>query len=155
VPEAVARAERDHRIKIVVGETIGMQLDLALALDSQVPTGIPLVLAWAGGRTAIAQEETQSLVDLWHQATGREIVAAGASESGEHLLAAAHELQDRTNQMPVIVTFTLFPGVLADQVQSAADSIGTRATTPLFQETALIQILADRLSILQTADQSV
>ena len=154
VPEAVARAERDHRIKIVVGETIGMQLDLALALDSQVPTGIPLVLAWAGGRTAIAQEETQSLVDLWHQATGREIVAAGASESGEHLLAAAHELQDRTNQMPVIVTFTLFPGVLADQVQSAADSIGTRATTPLFQETALIQILADRLSILQTADQS-
>lgn len=153
VPDAVARAERDHRIKIVVGDTIGMQLDLALALDAQVPADLPIVLAWAGGRTAIAQAETQSLVDQWHQATGRQIVAAGSSESGENLLAAAAELQERTNHVPMIATFTLFPGVLADQVLSAANAIGTRATTPVFQETALIEILVDRLSILQTADQ--
>ena len=154
VPDAVAQAERDHRIKIEVGETIGMKLDLALALDAQVPAGLPIVLAWAGGRTAIAQAETQLLVDQWHQATGRQIVAAGSSESGEHLLAAAVELQERTTQMPMIATFTLFPGVLADQVQSAADAIGTRATTPLFAETALIQILADRLSEHPSSDVS-
>lgn len=150
VPDAVARAERDHRIKIVVGETIGMQLDLALGLDTQVPAGVPLVLAWAGGRTAIAQTATQALVDQWHQATGRQIVAAGSSESGEHLMTAAQELQERTKQMPVIATFTLFPGVLADQVQSAAEVIGTRATSPLFQEPALIKILTKRLSLAQS-----
>lgn len=146
VPAAVTDAERDSRISITVGETIGMELALALALDSQAAPGSPIVLAWAGGRSTQAQSATQSLVAGWREETGREVVAAAASESGESLRAAAEELQLRTGLAPTLAIFTLFPGVLADQVLAVAHSLGVAATTPLYNQAALVEILALRLS---------
>jgi sirohydrochlorin ferrochelatase len=145
VPAAVADAQRDSRITITVGETVGMELDLALALDSQVTPGSPIVLAWAGGRSEQAQMATAALVDAWQKATGREVVAAAANESGDLLRAAAAELQARTGGQPAFATFTLFPGVLADQVLAVSAALGFPATTPLFQQPALLEILARRL----------
>lgn len=146
VPAAVADAERDSRISITIGETVGMELALALSLDSQVAPGSPIVLAWAGGRSLQAQSATQSLVEGWQEATGRHIVAAAASESGEFLHAAVEELQLRTGLVPTLAIFTLFPGVLADQVLAVAQSLGLPATTPLHDQRALVEILALRLS---------
>jgi len=146
VPAAVARAELDHRFKIGVGQTIGMQLALALALDAHFEPGAPIVLAWAGGRTALAQAATQALVQEWHDATGREIVAAASSESGDHLAQAVAELLTRTQRRPGIATFTLFPGILADQIAKAASEAGIEATGPLYESPALIEILSLRLS---------
>ena len=145
VPAAVADAQRDSRITLTVGETVGMELDLALALDSQVNPGSPIVLAWAGGRSELAQTATAALVDAWQKATGRVVAAAAATESGEFLAATAADLQARTGLQPALATFTLFPGVLADQVRAAADALGLTATTPLFQQPALLEILARRL----------
>jgi hypothetical protein len=145
VPAAVADAQRDSRITITVGETVGMELDLALALDSQVTPGSPIVLAWAGGRSEQAQMATAALVDAWQEATGREVVAAAANESGDLLRAAAAELHERTGIVPSLATFTLFPGVLADQVLAVSAALGLPATTPLFQQPALLEILARRL----------
>jgi sirohydrochlorin ferrochelatase len=146
VPAAVADAERDSRISITVGETVGMELALAVALDSQAAPGSPIVLAWAGGRSTQAQSATQSLVARWREATGREIVAAPASESGEFLRAAVEELQILTGLAPTLAIFTMFPGVLADQVLAVAQSLGLTATTPLYNHAALVEILALRLS---------
>ena len=146
VPAAVADAQRDNRIEISVGQTVGMELRLALTLDTQVPRGTPIVLAWAGGRSTQAQDATQQLVNAWHRATGREIVAAPASESGEFLREAVSELHIRTGVTPALATFTLFPGVLADQVAAVAKDLDLTQTTPLFETTELVEILAERLS---------
>ena len=145
-PAAVTTAERDSRLAITVGETVGLDLSLALALDAQIPDAAPVVAAWASGRSQQAQDAMRDLVAAWKQATGREVVAAAASESGESLKAAALELQAQSGVAPAFATFTLFPGVLADQVSTAAQSLGLTSTTPLFAELALIEILALRLS---------
>ncbi len=146
VPAAVADAERDHRISIVVGETVGLDLSLALALDTQIAEGAPIVVAWASGRSQQAQTSMQELALAWSAQTGREVIAAAATDSGEFLSTAAADLQGRTNRQPALATFTLFPGVLADQVQAAADCLGLTATTPLFEQPALLEILTQRLS---------
>lgn len=150
IPDAIARAERDHRMTLEVGKTIGMDPGLGLALDSLIPAGLPVVLAWAGGRTPAAFTSTQALADSWAAQSGRTIALAIVSESGESILNAVQDLRQRTGQVPVVATFTLFPGVLADQIANAAGLAGTYATTPLCQLPNLIDILDQRLGV-QTA----
>lgn len=150
IPEAIARAERDHRMTLEVGPTIGMDPSLGPALDALIPPDLPVVLAWAGGRTPAAFTSTQALADAWAVASGREIMLAIVSESGESILTAVQELRQRTGRIPIVATFTLFPGVLADQISTAATAAGTNATTPLCQLPTLIDILDHRLGV-QTA----
>ncbi|MDO8732163.1 MAG: CbiX/SirB N-terminal domain-containing protein [Actinomycetota bacterium] len=150
IPDAIARAERDHRMTLEVGDTIGMDPSLGPALDALIPAGVPVVLAWAGGRTPAAFASTQALADAWASQSGREILLAIVSASGEAIIAAVHELQQRTGRTPVVATFTLFPGMLADQISAAAAQAGTCATTPLCQLRKLIDILDQRLGV-QTA----
>ncbi len=147
IPDAITRAERDHRMTLEVGKTIGMDPGLGLALESLIPAGLPVVLAWAGGRTPAAFASTQALADIWAAQSGREVALAIVSESGDAIVAAVQELKQRTGLTPVVATFTLFPGVLADQISAAATHAGTCATTPLCQLPNLIDILDQRLGV--------
>ncbi|MDP2012974.1 MAG: CbiX/SirB N-terminal domain-containing protein [Actinomycetota bacterium] len=147
IPDAIARAERDHRMTLEVGKTIGMDPSLGLALESLIPAGVPVVLAWAGGRTPAALASTQALAETWAAQSGREVVLAIVSESGDAIVAGVQDLQQRTGLAPVVATFTLFPGVLTDQISAAATRAGTSATTPLCQLPKLIDILDQRLHI--------
>ena len=146
IPDAIARAERDHRMCLEIGKAIGMDPGLAQALDSLIVPRVPVVLAWAGGRTPAAFASTQALVDSWAAQSQRAVAMAIVSESGEAIIDAVTDLQQRTGQRPVVATFTLFPGVLADQIASAAVKAGTCATAPLCQLPNLIDILARRLA---------
>ncbi len=150
IPDAITRAERDHRMTLEVGATIGMDPDLGLALDALIPGGLPVVLAWAGGRTPAAFASTQALAESWAARSGRVIALAIVSESGESIVAAVQQLRRDTGMEPVVATFTLFPGVLADQVAAAAAQAGTYATTPLCQLPDLIGIVGQRIAV-QTA----
>ncbi|MDO9485891.1 MAG: CbiX/SirB N-terminal domain-containing protein [Actinomycetota bacterium] len=147
IPEAIARAERDHRMILDVGSTIGMDPSLGRAMDALIPQGSPVVLAWAGGRTPAAFASTQALADSWAHFSNREIALAIVSESGDSILAAVQDLAERTGKKPVVATFTLFPGVLADQIAAAAARAGTCATTPLYELPKLIDILDQRLHV--------
>ena len=147
IPDAVARAERDHRMALEVGRTIGMDPGLAQALDALIPAGMPVVLAWAGGRTPAAFASTQALAHSWAQESGREVSLAIVSESGEAIVTAVQDMRLSTGLMPVVATFTLFPGVLADQIAAAAAQAGTYATTPLCELANLIDILDQRLHV--------
>lgn len=145
IPEAIARAERDHRISLEVGDTIGMDPRLSPSLDACIPAGAPVVLAWAGGRTPQAFASTKSLAERWSADSGRQISLAVATESGESVVDAARALQSSAGRTPVVATFTLFPGVLADHISTAAARAGTRATPPLCELPDLIDILDQRL----------
>ncbi len=150
IPDAIARAERDNRMTLEVGNTLGMDPSLGSAMDALIPAGIPVVLAWAGGRTPAAFASTEALARAWASQSGREISLAIVSESGEAIIAAVDELKQRTGRTPMVATFTLFPGVLADQISSAAIAAGTCATTPLYHLPSVIDILDQRLGV-QTA----
>jgi len=91
IPEAVSRAERDNRITLEVGDTIGMDPRLACALDATIPPGLSVVLAWAGGRTPQAYASTQALADRWSADSGRAIALAVAGESGESIVTAVQQ----------------------------------------------------------------
>lgn len=145
VPDAVAKAERDHRLAIAVGEPLGMDVTLITGLDAQIPTGAPVVLAWAGGRTTQAQFAAQSLAATWAAATGREVTLAVASDDGEAIASAVQHLQERTGRRPHIATFTLFPGVIADQIARAGERCGVGVTTPLCELPALLDLIETRL----------
>lgn len=91
---AVAKAERDHRLAIAVGEPLGMDVTPITGLDAQIPTGAPVVLAWACGRTTQAQFAAQSLAASWAAATGREVTLAVRSDDGEAIASAVQHLQE-------------------------------------------------------------
>ncbi|MFA7322899.1 MAG: CbiX/SirB N-terminal domain-containing protein [Candidatus Nanopelagicales bacterium] len=146
VPNAVAKAERDNRIQLAIGDTIGMDPVLAMGLDAQIPAGSPVVVAWAGGRTPQAQFAAAALAEQWTVATGREIVLAAVSENGQAIIDAVADLRGRTDRQPHIATFTLFPGVIADQVKRAGDASGSPVTTPLHELDDLLNVLETRLT---------
>jgi sirohydrochlorin ferrochelatase len=145
VPNAVAKAERDHRMSISVGEPLGMDPSLIPGIDTGIPPGAPIVLAWAGGRTNQAQFAAQSLAAEWGRTTGREVALAAASDDGSAIAAAVAALREATGLAPHVVTFTLFPGVIADQVRDAADACGVQATAPLCELPALLTLIEMRL----------
>ena len=147
IPDAIARAERDHRMTLDVGPTIGMDPGLGLALDALIPAGLPVVLAWAGGRTPAAFASTQALADSWSAQSGRQVSLAIVSESGDSIVLAAKALRERTGRTPVVATFTLFPGILTDQIAAAAARAGTYATKPLCELADLLDILDQRLRV--------
>ena len=62
-------------------------------------------------------------------------------------MTAVQDMRLSTGLMPVVATFTLFPGVLADQIAAAAAQAGTYATTPLCELANLIDILDQRLHV--------
>lgn len=145
VPDAVAKAERDNRTTISVAEPLGMDPSLIPGIDAGIPQGAPVVLAWAGGRTTQAQFAAQSLASEWRRTTGREVALAAASDDGAAITAAVAGLRKATGLEPHVVTFTLFPGVIADQVRAAADACGVSATDPLCELPALLSLIETRL----------
>ncbi len=148
VPAAVAAARLEHAVTITVAPPIGADARLLGALDAQLPEHRPAVLATAGTSDIAAQRDLAALAQEWSRRRQTPVLVSYASQADPGTDAAIAELRRRTGVEPVVGTFLLFPGILADRITAHAGQATVSA--PLASSAALIDLLVDRISVSTT-----
>jgi sirohydrochlorin ferrochelatase len=148
IPAAVAAARFQHSVDVTVTAPIGPDVRLLDAFDRQLPPGTPAVLAAAGTTSAHAQAELGDLADFWERSRSARVVAAYASHEPS-VEAACRRLADVTGADPVVGSFVLFPGEMADRISRQAR--GHQTSPPLCESDDLLRVLADRVASLEPA----
>lgn len=148
VPAAVATARLDHAVPITVSPAIGADARLLDELDAQLPVHRPAVLATAGTSDVSAQRELAALAGEWSRRRQTPVLVSYASQAEPGTDAAIAELRRSTGVEPVVGSFLLFPGILADRI--AAHAGDRPVSRPLASSAALIDLLVDRISVSTT-----
>lgn len=145
VPAAVAAARLDHAVDIRVAAPIGAEPRLLAALDRHLPDNRPAVLATAGTSDVSAQRDLAGLAAKWQERRQAPVVVSYASLAEPQTDVAVAALRERTGVEPVVGTFLLFPGTLADRIATHA---GDRpVSAPLSTSVELLEVLIERVTV--------
>jgi len=143
VPAEVAKASAAISRAITITEPIGPDPLLLEALDRQLPTDAPVVLATAGTSDLEAQAAFDALAREWSERRGTRVLVAYASQTQPDIPAAITLIETASSTPAAIARFLLFEGVFPDRIQVDA---GDRAiTSVLGDEPMLAEIIVDRV----------
>lgn len=134
IPRAIAHAQESTGLRPEVTAAVGPDPELITALDDRLPAGAPVLLACAGTRDARAQRELTDVAEQWSALRGTPVAVGHASMGTPDVATALAELARHADTRPVIASYVLFPGVLADRIRAAA--AGYEVTEPIGDDAA-------------------
>lgn len=134
VPRVVAHAEENSGLRLEVTSAIGPDPSLLDVMDERLPADAPVVLACAGTRDPRAQEELDALAEAWSQQRGTAVVVGHAAMGSPDVATAIATVTARSDLGPVVASYVLFGGVLADRIATTAE--GLLVTEPIGDEAA-------------------
>lgn len=126
VPRVVAHAEAATGVRIDVTAALGPDTALLDLLDQRIPATAPVVLASAGTRDAAARADLERLAEQWSARRGADVVLGFAAMAEPDVVTALATLP-RSDAPPVVASYVLFPGVLADRIAANAGDVDVSA----------------------------
>jgi sirohydrochlorin ferrochelatase len=149
VPREVAAASEAFGVQLITAAPLGTDPLFLDALENQLPTGRPVVLATAGTSDVQARQDLEDLAHLWSRSRGTPVMVAYASQAGPDVQTAIESLRGDVSLdpvEPVVASFVLFDGVLPDRIKAAAGDLVCTPVLGSAPETTAVVIARTRAS---------